>query len=86
LTHQIIGERRIITSGKAYGIKVRCYGEHVGEHIENLMGTHWELRRNIMKTHWESGENEKKSFAPKFFCGHNNFVIINFVVPKDRIL
>jgi hypothetical protein len=29
---------------KAYGIKVRCYGEHVGEHIENLMGTHWELK------------------------------------------
>ncbi len=71
MTHQIIGERRIITSGKAYGIKVRCYGEHVEEHIgnlgniiENLMGTHWELRRNIMKTHWESGKNEKKFFPP----------------------
>jgi hypothetical protein len=30
-----IGERRT-TFAKAYGIKVRCYGEHVGEHIGNL--------------------------------------------------
>jgi hypothetical protein len=28
------GERRTIFT-KAYGIKVRCYGEHVGEHIGN---------------------------------------------------
>jgi hypothetical protein len=34
-----IGERRT-TFAKAYGIKVRCYGEHVGEHIGNLIGTH----------------------------------------------
>jgi hypothetical protein len=40
-----IGERRT-TFAKAYGIKVNCYGEHVGEHIGNffehignLMGT-----------------------------------------------
>jgi hypothetical protein len=25
---------------KHRGIKVRCTGEHVGEHIENLMRTH----------------------------------------------
>jgi predicted metalloprotease len=43
-----IGERRT-TFAKAYGIKVRCYGEHVGEHIENLIGTHWELERNKSK-------------------------------------
>jgi hypothetical protein len=45
---------------KAYGIKVRCYGEHVGEQIENLMGTHWELKGklNIVETHWEPGKNE----------------------------
>ncbi len=49
---------------KAYGIKVRCYGEHVGEHIENLMGTHWEYKGNIMGTHWEQGKNEKKTFYP----------------------
>jgi hypothetical protein len=33
----------ILAFAKAYGIKVRCYGEHVGEHIENLIRTHWEL-------------------------------------------
>jgi hypothetical protein len=30
-----IGERRI-TFAKAYGIKVRRYGEHVGEQVGNL--------------------------------------------------
>jgi len=49
---------------KAYGIKVSCYGEHVGENIENLMGIHWELKENIMRTHWEQGKNEKKSPPP----------------------
>jgi len=34
-----IGERRT-TFAKTYGIKVRClYGEHVGEHIGNPLGT-----------------------------------------------
>jgi hypothetical protein len=33
-----IGERRT-TFAKAYGIKMRCYGEHVGEHIGNPLGT-----------------------------------------------
>jgi hypothetical protein len=46
----IIGERRT-TFAKAYGIKVRCYEEHVGEHIGNLMRTHWELEgKNIWNT------------------------------------
>jgi hypothetical protein len=49
---------------KAYGIKVRCYGEHVGEHIENLTGTHWELKGNIMGTHWRQGKNEKQILLP----------------------
>jgi len=31
-----VGERRT-TSSQAHGIKVMCYGEHVGEHIGNLM-------------------------------------------------
>jgi hypothetical protein len=44
-----IGERRT-KFAKAYGIKVRCYGEHVGEHIGDLIGTHWELERNKSKT------------------------------------
>jgi len=38
-----IGERRI-TSAKAYGIKVRCYREHVGD----ILGTNWELKGNIV--------------------------------------
>jgi hypothetical protein len=25
--------------GKTYGIKARCYWEHLGEHIGNLLGT-----------------------------------------------
>jgi hypothetical protein len=50
-----IGERRT-TFVKEYGIKVRCYGEHVGEHIENLrniLGTQWELKGNL----WEHIRN-----------------------------
>jgi hypothetical protein len=31
-----IGKRRT-TFGTAYGIKVRCYGEDVGEHIGNFL-------------------------------------------------
>jgi hypothetical protein len=33
---------RTTTFAKAYPIKSRCYGEHVGEHIGNL--------RNILRT------------------------------------
>jgi hypothetical protein len=32
----------------------------IGEHIENLIKTHWELKGNIVGTHWEPGKNEKK--------------------------
>jgi hypothetical protein len=39
---------------KFYRIKARCYWEHPGrthrEHIENLMGTHWELAGNMLGT------------------------------------
>jgi hypothetical protein len=38
------------TLGKTYGIKVRCYWDILGEHSENLMGTHWELKENILET------------------------------------
>jgi hypothetical protein len=37
-----LGERRT-TFAKAYGIKVRCYEEHVE-------GTYWELKGNIVGT------------------------------------
>ncbi len=51
-----LGERRT-TFAKAYELKVRCYGEHVGEHIGKLMANHWELKGNIVRTHWELGRN-----------------------------
>jgi hypothetical protein len=44
------------TFAKAHGIKVRCYWKHVGEHIGNLMGTHWDLEGNRLGTHWEQGK------------------------------
>jgi hypothetical protein len=50
-----IGERTPFS--KAYGIKMRWYGEHVGENIANLgniLGTHWELNWNIVQTHWKA--------------------------------
>jgi len=50
------------TFAKAYGIKVRCYGEHLGEHIRKLMRTHWGLKRNIVGTQWEPGKMKKKCF------------------------
>jgi len=61
-----IGERRT-TFAKAYRIKVRCYGEHVGEHIENLrklLRTHRELKRNKVRTCWEQRKNEKNHLPP----------------------
>ncbi len=61
-----IGETRT-TFAKAYGIKVKCYGEHIGN-LGNLMGTHWELKRDIVRTHWEPGKNEEK--PPKKVCHH----------------
>jgi hypothetical protein len=52
------------TFAKAYGIKVRCYGEHVGEHLGehlgDLMGTHWELK----KEHIGNQEKMKKEILP----------------------
>jgi hypothetical protein len=43
---------------------VRCYGEHVEKHKENLrnlIGTYWELKRNIVGT---QGNMKKNSFSP----------------------
>jgi len=34
------------TLGKMYGIKARCYWEHLGEHIGNWKRTCWEQRKN----------------------------------------
>ncbi len=62
-----IGERWT-TFTKAYGTKVRCYGEHVEEHIENLMGTDWELEGN-----WEQIGNHEflKKILPKTYKEEN---------------
>jgi len=39
--------------GKPYGIKPRCYWEHLGEHIWELDGN----KRNFMKSFWEHDGN-----------------------------
>jgi hypothetical protein len=36
LWSKYISKRRRTSGIKAYGIKVRCYGENVGDHIGNL--------------------------------------------------
>ncbi len=36
--------------GQSVWDEVRCYWEHVEEHIGNLMGTHWELDENTLVT------------------------------------
>jgi hypothetical protein len=54
-----IAERRT-TFAKACGIKMRCYGEHVGEHIENSKGTHWEHDGNPLGTSREHIVNQGK--------------------------
>ncbi len=46
--------------GKTCGIKVRCYWEHLEEHIGNLMGTRWELKGNMLETK----EKRKKILPP----------------------
>jgi hypothetical protein len=48
LSRTYIGERRT-TFAKTYGIKVRCYEEHVGEHIGNV--------GNILRIYWEPEGN-----------------------------
>jgi len=54
-----IGERRT-TFAKTYGIKVRCYGKRVGEHIGNILGTIENLKErsgNTLGTFWEPNGN-----------------------------
>jgi len=49
---------------KAYGIKVRWYGEHVGEYIRNLgnvLGSsHWEPKGNTVRKYCEPREKWKE--------------------------
>jgi len=51
-------ERRT-TFAKAYGIKARCYGEHVGKYIENFVNILLNRLGNLKGTQWEPGKNEK---------------------------
>ncbi len=42
-----------------FAINVRCYGEHVGEHIGNLgehIGNPMGTEMNIVTAHWEPGK------------------------------
>ncbi len=43
--------------GKPYGIKPRCYWEHLEEHIREYFG-------NMLGTHWEQGQKKKKQKTP----------------------
>jgi hypothetical protein len=35
---------------KHMGLKHSAFGNTLGEHVGNLMGTHWELERNMLGT------------------------------------
>jgi hypothetical protein len=48
--------------GKPYGIKPRCYWEHLGECI-------WEHFENLMRTDGNKGKNKKSMFPPPFRKG-----------------
>ncbi len=55
------------TFAKAYGIKVRCYGEHVGEHIGNfwnILGISMEHSRNTLASSTKQQENEHFTLPP----------------------
>jgi hypothetical protein len=38
--------------------------EHVGEHIGNILGTHWELKRNTVVPIENQGKMKNKILAP----------------------
>jgi hypothetical protein len=61
-----------------------CWGTHweLGEHIGNLIGTHWEFEGNIVGTHWEPWKNEKKSFAPSNLKGKKGVHVWAFLLAR----
>jgi hypothetical protein len=53
---------------KQHGIKLRCYWEHLREHIENLkniLGTHWEQKKTKKSSPFPSRKPKRKNQAPK---------------------
>jgi hypothetical protein len=70
-----------------YGIKVSCYGEHVGEHIGNLRNI---LEPDEMRTHWEHIGNQgkmkgKKKQGTLSACLGLPIGCMKFLLPKELV-
>ncbi len=46
---------------KAYGIKVRWYGQYILGNTLGTWATYWEPIENLKGTHWEQEKNGKKN-------------------------
>jgi len=64
-------ERRGGLWEKHMELKRGAIGNTLGEHIENLMGTHWELEGNML------GTKEKNPLAPHPKLKRDKKIIIN---------
>jgi hypothetical protein len=54
---------RMTIFAEAYGIKMRCYWEHTGDHVGSMDQHNWtycELIENLMGTKWEHIGNKRK--------------------------
>ncbi len=47
------------------GLKRGAIGNTIGEHIGNLMGTHWELERNMLGTKENENSDSLYDFKKK---------------------
>jgi len=73
-------ERRT-TFAKEYGIKVRCYGEHVGQHngnLRNLIGTHWEFSGMGQNLNGEKARHLQYILGEAIGC-------MKFLFPKEFV-
>jgi hypothetical protein len=50
---------------KHMGLKRGAIGNTIGEHIGNLMGTHWELERNMLGTKENENSDSLYDFKKK---------------------
>jgi len=81
------------TFAYAYGIKVRCYGEHVAKHIRklrNIVGTWLEPVGNLKGTHWEQEKNweklkRKKNQGTLSACLGLPICCMKFLFPKESV-